>query len=195
MDAVHEDRKTTTTPPPTTTTTSTTTPTTTTTKNMTPDEQLKQLQQLQMDPTDTTVPLLDIKDRSYYLSSYRKCFLGSELVDVLIHRYHLQTRDEAVEIGRMLYQSKMFTHVTNDHPFNDDKLFYRFACDEEPLVLNTWRLWNDRVDPDAVGLIRRLKKMLSRLIRKCSTASSTTMLSPTIPILKSLKKLRVNCKV
>jgi len=96
------------------------------------------------------------------------------LVDVLLHRYHLQTRDEAAEIGRMLYQSKMFTHVTNDHPFNDDKLFYRFACDEEPLVLNTWRLWNDRVDPDAVGLIRRLKKMLSRLIRKCSTASSTT---------------------
>jgi len=112
------------------------------------------------------VPILEIKDRTHFMYTYRSCFLGTDLVDVLMNRYNLRTRDEAVEIGIMLFELKMFAHVTTDHVFSDEKYFYRFACHEEPLVLNTWRTWNDRVDPDAVSLVRRLKVKLDKIMNK-----------------------------
>jgi len=37
------------------------------------------------------------------------------------------------------------------------------TADEEPLVLNTWRVWNDRVDSDAMAIVDRCRKFLDRL--------------------------------
>ena len=142
----------------TTTTTTTTATATATTIEATPPRSISR---------DVEVPMLEIIDRTYAFFTYRHCFLGANLVDVLMDRYELQSRAQAVDVGRMLLQLKMFSHVHNDHLFLDNhKYFYRFAAHEEPLVLNTWRSWNDRVVPDAVGLVRRLKKMLDTLISK-----------------------------
>ena len=73
------------------------------------------------------VPILEIKDRTHFMYTYRSCFLGTDLVDVLMNRYKLRTRDEAVEIGIMLFELKMFAHVTTDHVFSDEKYFYRYG--------------------------------------------------------------------
>jgi hypothetical protein len=115
---------------------------------------------------DVDVPMLEIKDRSYSILTYRQCFLGTELVDVIVDRYNIRLRRKAVEVGRMLLQLKMFAHVTDDHIFMDEKYYYRFTAHDEPLILNTWRKWNDRVDPDPVNLILRLKKKLNDIIAK-----------------------------
>jgi glutaredoxin len=115
--------------------------------------------------SDVNVPMLEIKDRSYSILTYRQCFLGSDLVTVIADRYSVDRR-KAIEIGRMLFQLNMFSHVANDHIFLDEKYFYRFTAHEEPLVLNSWRVWNDRVDPEPVNLVRRLKKQLDKIISK-----------------------------
>lgn len=112
--------------------------------------------------------VLDIRDRKYYLQTYRRCFFGSQLVDVLIDRYDLRGgREEGRQVAEMLFEARMFHHVTNEQAFEDStKFFYRMTADEEPLVLNTWRVWNDRVDNDSLAILDRCSKFLDRILRK-----------------------------
>ncbi len=72
---------------------------------------------------------LEIKDRRYGLSFYSKCFVGSEAVDWLIQTQKA-TREEAMRIGQMLVELGMIHHVTDEHPFEDEHLYYRFYVDE-----------------------------------------------------------------
>ena len=123
------------------------------------------------DSSGTTVKgsmVLDIRDRKYYLQTYRRCFLGSQLVDVLLDRYDLRGgREEARQVAEMLFDSRMFRHVTNEHGFEDSsKLYYRMTADEEPLVLNTWRVWNDRVEDDSLAMLTRCSTVLDRILER-----------------------------
>ncbi len=67
-----------------------------------------------------------LEDRKYHLKTYRQCFVGREAVDYLVQSGAAPTRSEAVELGRALQTTYLFEHVTRDHPFADDYLFFRF---------------------------------------------------------------------
>ncbi|ETO30362.1 hypothetical protein RFI_06761, partial [Reticulomyxa filosa] len=41
-----------------------------------------------------------------------------------------KTREQAVELGNLMLAANVFRHVTKDHNFKDDNLYYRFAMDE-----------------------------------------------------------------
>ena len=112
--------------------------------------------------------VLDIRDRKYYLQTYRSCFFGSDLVDVLLDRYDLRGgREEARQVAKMLFDAKMFRHVSNEHTFEDStKYFYRMTAHEEPLVLNSWRVWNDRVDMDSLAIVSRCNSVLKEILNK-----------------------------
>lgn len=69
--------------------------------------------------------MLEIKDRRYKLKLYRQCFIGSELVDYLIKDKNITTA-EAISLGQSLLERDLIYHVTNDHQFKNDYLFYRF---------------------------------------------------------------------
>lgn len=71
--------------------------------------------------------LANIKDRKYHFKTYKKCFVGSDMVDSMVYAGLVQTRQEAVSLGRAIqHRLKWFRHVTGQHSFKDDKLFYRF---------------------------------------------------------------------
>ena len=53
-------------------------------------------------------------------------FLGSDCVTYLVKNNHAATRNDAVVLGQTLLENKVFSHVTKDHSFKDEKLFYRF---------------------------------------------------------------------
>jgi len=67
-----------------------------------------------------------IKDRKYHMKTYPQCFIGSEAVDYLIQSGSANSREEAVNIGKALQAMHLFEHVTRDHQFTDDYLFFRF---------------------------------------------------------------------
>ena len=75
---------------------------------------------------------LDVRDRSYLLKKYPKCFVGAEAVDWLV-RHHQLTRPQAVKLGERMFEAGLFHHVADDHDFTDGKLFFRFFSDEEAL--------------------------------------------------------------
>lgn len=72
-----------------------------------------------------------LKDRKYRLSTYKKCFLGTEAVDELIKNEMAATRIDAVDIGQLLLDAGYINHVTRDHDFKDKDLYYRFTAHED----------------------------------------------------------------
>ena len=70
-------------------------------------------------------PVLEIKDRRYRLTSYKQCFVGSELVDCLVKGNNI-TPKEATRIGQNLLEHNLIVHVRNEHNFKNEYLFYRF---------------------------------------------------------------------
>ena len=67
-----------------------------------------------------------IIDSRYYLKKYESVFSGSELVDWLIERELVNSREEAVEYGHSLMLGRVIAHVTNEHYFHDENYFYKF---------------------------------------------------------------------
>jgi Domain found in Dishevelled, Egl-10, and Pleckstrin (DEP)/Indoleamine 2,3-dioxygenase len=68
-----------------------------------------------------------VEDRRYRIKVYPSCFVGSQLVDILIQNEFAASREEAVRLARRInHRYKLFYHVTGDHPLMDKYLFYRF---------------------------------------------------------------------
>jgi potassium efflux system protein len=72
---------------------------------------------------------LDIRDRRFGLQVYANCFVGSEAVQWLIQQ-QLASREEAIKLGQVLVERGIIHHVTDEHTFKDEYLFYRFFEDE-----------------------------------------------------------------
>ncbi|MEM1238941.1 MAG: mechanosensitive ion channel domain-containing protein [Cyanobacteria bacterium P01_H01_bin.26] len=72
---------------------------------------------------------LDIQKRRFRLGVYPSCFVGSEAVTWLAKTQNA-TREEAIRMGQALVEKGIFHHVTDEHPFKDEYLFYRFYEDE-----------------------------------------------------------------
>ncbi|MBT9312346.1 mechanosensitive ion channel domain-containing protein [Leptothoe kymatousa] len=73
---------------------------------------------------------IDIQDRRFRLTVYANCFIGSEAVTWLT-RTQNATREAAVRLGQALIEQGICHHVTDEHPFKDEYLFYRFYEDEQ----------------------------------------------------------------
>ncbi len=72
---------------------------------------------------------LDIRDRRFGLHVYTRCFIGSDAVQWFMQQ-QLASREEAIKLGQVLVERGIIHHVTDEHTFKDDHLFYRFFEDE-----------------------------------------------------------------
>jgi len=72
---------------------------------------------------------VEIRDRRFGLHVYTHCFVGSEAVRWFTQQ-QLASREEAIKLGRLLVERGIIHHVTDEHTFKDDYLFYRFFADE-----------------------------------------------------------------
>ncbi|MEM8613412.1 MAG: mechanosensitive ion channel domain-containing protein [Cyanobacteria bacterium P01_H01_bin.105] len=72
---------------------------------------------------------LKIQNRRFRLTVYPDCFVGSEAVTWLAKTQNA-TREAAIRIGQAMVEQGIFHHVTDEHPFKDEYLFYRFYEDE-----------------------------------------------------------------
>ena len=70
----------------------------------------------------------DVADRSYMGTKYSKIFVGSEAVDWMRAQGH--TVNEAMSMGQRLIDLSIIHHVADEHPFKNEKLYYRFYRDE-----------------------------------------------------------------
>ena len=68
---------------------------------------------------------LAVKTRRHKLKLYQRCFLGNEAVDWIASNVKI-SRPEAIKIGQKMLDKGVFHHVSDDHGFKDEGLFYRF---------------------------------------------------------------------
>ena len=70
-----------------------------------------------------------VMDQTYHLKVYKDCFTGTCAVDCLVLALGITTsRRDAVLLGRsLMYEYRLFAHVTDDHSLEDTELFYRFS--------------------------------------------------------------------
>ena len=69
-----------------------------------------------------------VADRTHMGTKYGKCFVGSEAVDWIQAQGH--TVNEALSMGQRLFDLSLAHHVVDEHPFKNEKLYYRFYRDE-----------------------------------------------------------------
>ena len=104
-------------------------------------------------------------DLKHALTIYKKSFTGQTAVEAITSRYEI-TESDAVAFGRQLQKADILHHVVSDgdHEFaNAPHLYFRLQCHQEPAVLNSYRVWTERVDPDAMALVQRLKKKMVKV--------------------------------
>ncbi|KJE92479.1 hypothetical protein CAOG_08700 [Capsaspora owczarzaki ATCC 30864] len=70
---------------------------------------------------------LEVKDRKFLLRTYKDCFVGTEAVDWLLSRGVAEDEEDAVRIGNLMIKNNLFQHVTLDHLFKNENLFYRYT--------------------------------------------------------------------
>lgn len=62
-------------------------------------------------------------------------FSGQEAVNFLLNNGYANTRENALNLGRMLaYEFALFTHVTNDYDLEDAKYLYKFIPQDQRLI-------------------------------------------------------------
>ena len=74
---------------------------------------------------------IEVKDRSYRLRKYEKCFVGSEACLWLLEKGLVKDEQQAELLGGLLLEDGHLHHVLREHSFKNQKLFYRFTVDED----------------------------------------------------------------
>ena len=78
-------------------------------------------------------------DRSYRLSSYPACFLGSDAVKWLRGQFGCSSQI-AVQIGQALQKLGLIHHVVHEHAFEDQAFFYRLDATARTSQVHLGRL-------------------------------------------------------
>ncbi|KAG2458177.1 PREX2 protein, partial [Polypterus senegalus] len=71
-----------------------------------------------------------IKDRKRKLTTFPKCFFGSEFVAWLMEIGEIDNPEEGVHLGQALLENGIIHHVTDKHQFKSEQLLYRFRYDD-----------------------------------------------------------------
>uniref|UniRef100_A0A8C8JCP7 Phosphatidylinositol 3,4,5-trisphosphate-dependent Rac exchanger 2 protein n=1 Tax=Oncorhynchus tshawytscha TaxID=74940 RepID=A0A8C8JCP7_ONCTS len=103
-----------------------------------------------------------IKDRKRKLTTFPKCFLGSEFVSWLVDIGETDNPEEGVHLGQALLENGIIHHVTDKHQFKPEPVLYRFRCDD-----GTYHPRSDMQDVISKGvrLFCRLHSLFTPVIR------------------------------
>lgn len=75
-----------------------------------------------------------IKDRTYHLKKYPKCFIGSEAVTFFLTTDFCNNIEDAISLGERLMKEDHIHHVLDEHTFKNENLYYRFRVDDTTYV-------------------------------------------------------------
>uniref|UniRef100_A0A8C6XHT1 Phosphatidylinositol 3,4,5-trisphosphate-dependent Rac exchanger 2 protein n=1 Tax=Naja naja TaxID=35670 RepID=A0A8C6XHT1_NAJNA len=103
-----------------------------------------------------------IKDRKRKLTTFPKCFLGSEFVSWLLETGEIHRPEEGVHLGQALLENGIIHHVTDKHQFKPEHMLYRFRYDD-----GTYYPRNEMQDVISKGvrLYCRLHSLFTPVIR------------------------------
>ena len=116
-----------------------------------------------MELTEKLKKILSGKDKVTPCRVHKNSFTGSEGVAALAQEFDVKEKD-AVVFGGILLEREIIQPVAGHQDFGNSKIdLFRLQCYHTPNILNSYRVWDTRVDSDAVGVLTRLKKLLGKV--------------------------------
>jgi len=80
---------------------------------------------------NTLSDILDIKEHRHRLQTYPDTFVGDKAVSKLVESHVCMNRHHAVEQMNKLLRFGLLYHVTKEHTFKDERLFYQLASSSD----------------------------------------------------------------
>lgn len=100
---------------------------------------------------------------SYLGKTYKNAITGAGMTKALMSEFALE-KEDAINFGVHLQERHILHHVTGDHRFSDAKnLYFRLQPYQTSSILNSFRIWTDRVDPDPMAAVSRLNKIMQNI--------------------------------
>eukprot|EP00554_Chaetoceros_debilis_P007967 CAMPEP_0194079318 /NCGR_PEP_ID=MMETSP0149-20130528/5542_1 /TAXON_ID=122233 /ORGANISM="Chaetoceros debilis, Strain MM31A-1" /LENGTH=518 /DNA_ID=CAMNT_0038760777 /DNA_START=97 /DNA_END=1653 /DNA_ORIENTATION=- len=112
---------------------------------------------------------------SHFAKVYKNAISQQALLDAIMQEFELE-EGSAIEFGQYLQKRHVFDHVSSDHAFGKNmkkKLFFRLQLFQKPDVLNSFRVWDDRVDPDCMAIVARLDKSMKDIEDRALDSTSS----------------------
>lgn len=103
---------------------------------------------------------------TYWGCMYYNVFEGFDCVTALQNMFQFESREEAAQLGMKLQRMQYLGHVCKEHVFGDNGFYFRLQVFDSPAILNTFRIWCDPVEDEAMQVIHRLGKLWSKLESK-----------------------------
>mmetsp|Transcript_10189 Transcript_10189/g.22854 ORF Transcript_10189/g.22854 Transcript_10189/m.22854 type:complete len:516 (-) Transcript_10189:84-1631(-) len=102
----------------------------------------------------------------------KNCFRGSSAVLALIKDFGMEgKKEEAIEFGQLLQRRQLIRNADNgSHIFGATNQLFRLQPYHTPKIINSFRIWSERVDPNSMSLINRLAKLMGKVESNSSDA-------------------------
>ena len=126
---------------------------------------------------------VEVRDRRWFARTHFKCFRGDEMVNWLLRVFRdLETREDAIAVGKELMARGIFSHVRAKHEFRDGNYFYQIASahrtTEYPDNASMFGRGSMRSVPSTPAAESRPSPMM-RAVREDGTSSGKP--TPTMP--------------
>jgi hypothetical protein len=102
---------------------------------------------------------IEIKDRKYKLKTYPQCFLGNEAVTWMNKNFQM-TSEDAMKLGNQMIELGIIHHVSFEHTFKNEGLYYRFQMDDKSSTLNSKKVWVVAARPANIVAIELLARIV-----------------------------------
>lgn len=113
-----------------------------------------------------------VRDRKFHLRTYRRCMVGSDMVDWLMQQSSVvHSRGQAVGMWQALLEEGVISHVSHEHQFKEKYLFYRFREDDlgiSSVPTSAEKKESEDELPDILNLLSQIgpDAMLRMILRK-----------------------------
>lgn len=85
---------------------------------------------------------VSISNRRWHWRLHYNCFTGQGMTDWILSNFRdIETREEAIEVGRELMEQGLFQHVEQRHQFRDGNYFYQITGEYRASRPETGRNW------------------------------------------------------
>ena len=123
---------------------------------------------------------IEVKDHRHRLRVFQNSFVGKEAVDFMVESGMAETRYDAVQLGRAFAKKfNMMDHVTQDHLFSDDELFFHFLNKEQrrswevKKSMHTFAVPELEVFSDDEEWVKRVKAFETKILMKSQLVSNS----------------------
>ena len=124
-----------------------------------------------LEVTKELIDILTISDLTYRGKLYKSVTPGKVIISDLVPRLASNV-GEAETFASYLQKRKIINHVTGDHDFTSEGyLFFRLQPFQRRDILNSFRVWTDRIDPDYMLTISRLNKLVDQIISEATDSN------------------------